>query len=1208
LDVTDVNEAPTDMEFTGDQSTADKQVLSLNDGENDQYAAASNFSDFPTSAISFEVMMNADYSNIHVNGSPIVSYDANSHPNEFTILARADDYATNPGGLSVYINNQVVEVPNLASGLYDGTDHRFSVTWQSSTGTLKIYVDGQQEYTTTVKQGTTLATGGTLVFGQEQDSVGGSFNTDQIFVGTMDDIRLFSDVRTATEISDNADSPIADPSSEQGLVSNWQMTDNGSGKIEDLAGSHDLTLSGGATLIGDTYMTAGTVVGDVSSVTDPDTGDTFTYSLLDDAGGKYVIDANTGEIKLAADHDLTGTVDSDTVTVQVMDAGGNTYSETVGIVLGTDGSDTITGTSNADIIYAGDANDGQAAAANSVSVTNNSFETQNLNNATSQSGAPTGWSGTGTVGVRDTDGSEITGGSGENAAYTNDNSTISQILSTSFDSANNYDVSLKVGILNGSSNTPYVVNIYAGSTLIGTYSATISSGSAGTYQTVSFNVDGTGLEAYDGQSLKIELGKNSTTGGAVYFDNVQVTENVPEIVGGDTIDAGAGNDTIYGSSGDDIVSAGTGDDYAYLGDGDDTFDTTSGSSDDNDGADYVDGGAGNDTIWAGGDDDTIFGGAGDDTLSGEAGNDTIDGGDGTDTAIYTGNRTDYDVTFDGTNFTITDLRSGSPDGTDTVANVENFLFADGTVTADNLIANVAPTDMTFAADATFMDNKLAASLDINASGSGLTASSGMDIDNQTQFTVELKVNFASIPGSGYGGDLFSQCDSWDQNGCFLNIYDGQIGYNQYSGGSWQGGAYSSAGVLTPGVDYTISLVVNSGTATIYVDGVQVASGSVPSPMANSSAPMSFLNNADASVTEIRVWDPALSQSQIQANLDADLTTGSQTGLMGLYTFDEGSGSTVFDQTSGGHNLTLNSAESTWVAGTDIADGSVIGSVSSVTDLTYGDTHTFSLIDDAGGKFAIDANTGDISIVGNHDTSSAYSDTITVKATDSHGATYTETVGIQIGTDGADTLIGTAGTDIFQGGDGDDTIRLSSGADSIEGGSGHDVLDVWDEGGVTIDLQAGTVTGGDSDGTTISGIEEVWGSAAGDTIIGADDTGETIYGYSGDDVIQGGGGNDDLYGEAGNDEFVIGIGDGDDNIYGGSAGGWTDQITLTGMDGAVTINGSVVEGNGWTMTLDSGSSIVSQNGESLTLSDDSSGTIVFDDGAVATFHQIEQINW
>ncbi|MEM9634512.1 MAG: hypothetical protein AAGA50_24495, partial [Pseudomonadota bacterium] len=100
----------------------------------------------------------------------------------------------------------------------------------------------------------------------------------------------------------------------------------------------------------------------------------------------------------------------------------------------------------------------------------------------------------------------------------------------------------------------------------------------------------------------------------------------------------------------------------------------------------VDGGSGNDVIWTGDGDDTLRGGEGDDNLFGGAGSDTLDGGLGSDTAHYSGNWADYDITenVDGS-YTITDTRSGSPDGTDTVSNVETFSFADGDKSANELI-------------------------------------------------------------------------------------------------------------------------------------------------------------------------------------------------------------------------------------------------------------------------------------------------------------------------------------------------------------------------------------------------------------------------------------------------------------------------------------------------------------------------------------------
>ncbi len=108
---------------------------------------------------------------------------------------------------------------------------------------------------------------------------------------------------------------------------------------------------------------------------------------------------------------------------------------------------------------------------------------------------------------------------------------------------------------------------------------------------------------------------------------------------------------------------------------------------------YIDnaiGGSGNDTIIGNAIANTLNGGGGNDTISGGAGNDSIIGGAGTDTAVYSGSRASYLVSYNSTTqtFSVADQRSGGPDGTDTVTGVEYFQFADGTVASASLTTTV----------------------------------------------------------------------------------------------------------------------------------------------------------------------------------------------------------------------------------------------------------------------------------------------------------------------------------------------------------------------------------------------------------------------------------------------------------------------------------------------------------------------------------------
>ncbi len=75
----------------------------------------------------------------------------------------------------------------------------------------------------------------------------------------------------------------------------------------------------------------GTAVGTIAS-SDPDANDTLTYTLTDDAGGRFTIDGQSGAITVA-DGSLLNHEDaaSHTITVQVTDNNGATYDESLTI-------------------------------------------------------------------------------------------------------------------------------------------------------------------------------------------------------------------------------------------------------------------------------------------------------------------------------------------------------------------------------------------------------------------------------------------------------------------------------------------------------------------------------------------------------------------------------------------------------------------------------------------------------------------------------------------------------------------------------------------------------------------------------------------------------------------------------------------------------------------------------------------------------------
>jgi Ca2+-binding RTX toxin-like protein len=84
--------------------------------------------------------------------------------------------------------------------------------------------------------------------------------------------------------------------------------------------------------------------------------------------------------------------------------------------------------------------------------------------------------------------------------------------------------------------------------------------------------------------------------------------------------------------------------------------------------------------------DVVFGMGGDDTIIASAGDDTIDGGSGHDVVRFTGAVSDYKFDFqNGGTLVVTDLRPGSPDGTEVLNKVEAAQFGPLTYNDQNEI-------------------------------------------------------------------------------------------------------------------------------------------------------------------------------------------------------------------------------------------------------------------------------------------------------------------------------------------------------------------------------------------------------------------------------------------------------------------------------------------------------------------------------------------
>ncbi|MEZ5806656.1 MAG: M10 family metallopeptidase C-terminal domain-containing protein [Zhengella sp.] len=163
----------------------------------------------------------------------------------------------------------------------------------------------------------------------------------------------------------------------------------------------------------------------------------------------------------------------------------------------------------------------------------------------------------------------------------------------------------------------------------------------------------------------------------------------------------------------------------------------------------------------------------------------------------------------------------------------------------------------------------------------------------------------------------------------------------------------------------------------------------------------------------------------------------------------------------------------------------------------------------------------------------------------------------IGSSFNDALFGDAGANSVDGGDGNDLIEGGAGADTLTGGAGIDTLSyAGSASGVTVTLNSQTAaTGGDAQGDTSSGFENLTGSALSDSLTG-DDGDNVIEGGAGADTLTGGGGADTLsYAGSGAAVDVRLYGAGEAIVSGGDAAGDTatgfENVTGSALSDTLT---------------------------------------------------------
>jgi VCBS repeat-containing protein len=219
-----------------------------------------------------------------------------------------------------------------------------------------------------------------------------------------------------------------------------------------------------------------------------------------------------------------------------------------------------------------------------------------------------------------------------------------------------------------------------------------------------------------------------------------------------------------------------------------------------------------------------------------------------------------------------------------------------------------------------------------------------------------------------------------------------------------------------------------------------------------------------------------------------------------------------------------------------ANGTAVAQLAA-TDPDTGATLTYSLTNNAGGRFAINATTGAITVANGAllDFETATSHAVTARVTDQGGLTRDLNITIGVtdvaegstpitGSNGNNTLNGTAGNDVINALGGNDTVNAGGGNDIVDGGSGRDRLNGQD---------------GDDQLNGGTGDDQLNGGSGNDRLDGGDDDdyldggsgNDQLIGGSGSDVLEGGSGNDTL--DGGSDRDFLFAGAGDDVLFGGA---------------------------------------------------------------------------
>jgi|GEM_PF-2916928 len=127
---------------------------------------------------------------------------------------------------------------------------------------------------------------------------------------------------------------------------------------------------------------------------------------------------------------------------------------------------------------------------------------------------------------------------------------------------------------------------------------------------------------------------------------------------------------------------------------------------------------------------------------------------------------------------------------------------------------------------------------------------------------------------------------------------------------------ASTGPLSDNTWYHVAATYDGSTMKLFLNGTEVGSTPKTGALTTNSAISAYIggnppgidNPWRGAIDEVRIWNTARTQAQLQANSNVELS-GNEAGLQTYYKFNEGTGQTINDQ-AGNNNTVLGSTNST----------------------------------------------------------------------------------------------------------------------------------------------------------------------------------------------------------------------------------------------------------------------------------------------------------